>query len=203
MTVPRVAALLLSATMIFGATALGWNTIDPPTASTDVFTIKMEDCKTMRPASITSETSTLGLIFGGRGKDELVKRGSLDVDGKKYTLYLPKAKAYTTTNSKSNDSGFENTSTLLSIDQKGDGLLTEREGWFANLPIRLGDRMFDIVEIAADGSRIALKASKAPLSGVIVGRQCPPFSFKTADGKIVSDETLSGKAVLLDIWSIT
>ena len=73
----------------------------------------------------------------------------------------------------------------------------------ANLPIRLGDKMFDVAEIAADGSRITLKASKAPLSGVILGRKCPPFSFKTADGKIVSDETLSGKAVLLDIWSIT
>jgi hypothetical protein len=25
---------------------------------------------------------------------------------------------------------------------KGDGRLTEEEGWFANLPLRLGDRMF-------------------------------------------------------------
>jgi hypothetical protein len=38
---------------------------------------------------------------------------------------------------------------------------------------------------------------------VIVGRTCPPFSFKTADGKEVNHEGLAGKAFLLDIWSIT
>jgi hypothetical protein len=63
--------------------------------------------------------------------------------------------------------------------------------------------MFEVSHLAADGSRIVLKPSKAPLRGVIVGRVCPPFSFKTADGKKVSRDSLAGKAFLLDIWSLT
>jgi hypothetical protein len=63
--------------------------------------------------------------------------------------------------------------------------------------------MFDVAEIAADGSRLVLKPSKSPLRGVIVGRRCPPFSFKTADGQAVSFESFAGKAFILDIWSIT
>jgi hypothetical protein len=166
-------------------------------------TVVMEDCKASRPGKITSETSTLRLFFSGPPKDELVKRGTVKVDGDEYTLYLPKAKSYSTKNSKPSDSDFENTSTLISVDQKGDGRLTDTDGWFANLPLRLGDKMFDVAEIAADGSRIVLKPSKSPLRGVIVGRTCPPFSFKTADGKEVSRESLAGKPFLLDIWSIT
>jgi hypothetical protein len=166
-------------------------------------TVVMEDCKASRPGKITSVTSTLRLLFAGPPKDELVKRGTVKVDGHKYTLYLPKAKSYSTKNSKPSDSDFENTSTLISVDQKGDGRLTGIDGWFANLPLRLGDKMFDVAEIAADGSRVVLKPSKSPLRGVIVGRTCPPFSFKTADGKEVSRDGLAGKPFLLDIWSIT
>jgi hypothetical protein len=125
------------------------------------------------------------------------------VDRQKYNLYLPKAKSYTTKNSKPSDWGYENTSTAISIDQTGNGKLTEADSWFANLPLRLGDRMFDVAEIAADGSRVVLKPSKAPLSGIIVGRRCPEFSFKTADGKSISREGLAGKAFLLDVWSVT
>src|SRR5436309_552076 len=84
----------------------------------------------------------------------LVKRGVVAIDGKKYTLYLPKAKAYSVKNTKKKDHVFENTSTRLGIDQNGAGKLTEEAHWFANLPVRLGDKMFDVVEIAADGSRV-------------------------------------------------
>jgi hypothetical protein len=163
----------------------------------------MEDCKASRPGKITSQTSTLRLLFAGPPKDQLAKRGTVKVDGHKYTLYLPKAKSYSIKNTKPSDSDFENTSTLISVDQKGDGRLTDTDGWFANLPLRLGDKMFDVAQIAADGSRIVLKPSKSPLRGLIVGRRCPPFSFKTADGEELSRERLAGKPFLLDIWSIT
>ena len=169
----------------------------------EAITVVMEDCKANRPGKITSATSTIRLLFAGPPKDDLVKRGTANVGGHKYTLYLPKAKSYSTKNTKPSDNDFENTSTLISVDQKGDGRLTDTDGWFANLPLRLGDRMFDVAEMAADGGRIVLKPSKSPLRGVIVGRACPPFSFKTAEGKEVSRESLAGKAFLLDIWSIT
>jgi hypothetical protein len=166
-------------------------------------TVVMEDCKASRPGRITCDASILRLLFAGPPREELVKRGRVEVDGHKYTLYLPKAMSYSTKNTKPGDSGFENTSTLISVDQKGDGRLTGTDGWFANLPLRLGDKMFDVAGIAADGSWVVLKPSKSPLRGVIVGRACPPFSFKTADGKEVSRDGLAGKPFLLDIWSIT
>jgi hypothetical protein len=165
--------------------------------------VRMEDCKVSGPGRVTGDTSALRLLFLGPPKEELVKRGTVEVDGRKYALYLPKAKAYSVKNAKPKDSDFENTSTLLYVDHNGDGRLTEEEGRFANLPLRLGDKMFDVAEIAADGSRVVLRPSKAPLRGVIVGRSCPPFAFRTAGGKEVSSKSLAGKAFLLDIWSTT
>ena len=166
-------------------------------------TVVMEDCEAARPEKITSAASALHMLIAGPPKDDLVKRGTAQVHRQKYTLYLPKAKSYSTKNAGRSDCDVDNTSTLISVDQNGDGRLTENDGWFANLPVRLGDTMFDVAEIAADGSRIVLKPSTSSLRGVIVGRICPPFSFKTADGKKVSRESLAGKPFLLDIWSIT
>ena len=178
-----------------GSTAL------PPGQPVEI-TVTMEDCKASRPGKI-SGTTLLSLLFSGPPKDKLVKRGTVPVDGQDFTLYLPKAEGYSTTNTGDGDSDLENTSTLISIDHNGDGKLTEDEGWFANLPLRLGDKMFDVAEIAADGSRIVLKPSESSLRGVIIGRSCPPFSFQTPDGEEVSGETLAGTAFILDIWSFT
>jgi hypothetical protein len=172
---------------------------DPPVE----MKIAMEDCKAKRPGKLTAGTGLLSLLVSGPPRDKLVKRGTVSVDGQDYALYLPKTDSYTTTNTGTDDSDFENTSTLLSIDHNGDGKLTEDESWFASLPMRLGDRMFDVAEIAEDGSQIILKPSKSPLRGVIIGRTCPQFSFATADGEEVSLEKLAGKAFILDIWSFT
>jgi hypothetical protein len=125
------------------------------------------------------------------------------VDCRNYTLYLPKAESWSMKNTGPSDCDNDNTSTLLSVDQNGDGRMTENDGWFANLPLRLGDKMFDLAELAADGSRIVLKPSKSPLRGLVVGRTCPPFSFRTSDGKVINRDRLAGKAFLLDIWSVT
>jgi len=163
----------------------------------------MEDCKASRPGKISKAVDALVMLIAGPPKDELVKRGTVQVDRQKCTLYLPKARSYSTKNTGPSDCDNDNTSTLISADQNGDGRLTENDGWFANLPLRLGDRMFDVADIAADGSRIVLKPSKARLRGLVVGRPCPPFSFKTADGKEINRDSLAGKPFLLDIWSVT
>lgn len=164
---------------------------DGPAASGqgDTLTVRMEACEVPSQAAFTRAL--------------LVKRGVVAIEGKKYTLYLPRAKAYSVKNTKKQDHIFANTSTRLAIDQHGTGKLPDENHWFANLPLRLGHRMYDVVEIAADGSRIVLKPSKSPLRGVVVGHRCPPFSFKTADGKTVSRDRLAGKPFLLDIWSVT
>ena len=204
MTKKRTMLLLLLVPAVYGNAlpSTGWAE-KPKAGPPGPITIAMEDCKADRQGKITSDTSIIRLILAGPPKEELVKRGTVEVDGKKYTLYLPKAKAYSTTNTKTGDSDFENTSTLISVDQNGDGRLMGDQGWFANLPLRLGDKMFDVTEIAADGNRVVLKPSESALRGVIIGRTCPPFLFKTAEGKEISRENLAGKPFLLDIWSIT
>ena len=172
--------------------------------------VKMEDSKASRRGKLQFTEEELkdreklsAKLVKGWPQDELFKRGVLEVDGHKYYLYLPKAKSYSVKNTSNNDADFDNTSTLISVDQKGDGRITDADGWFANLPLRLGDKMYDVTEIAADASRIVLKPSKSPLRGVIIGRTCPPFSFKTADGKVASRESLAKRSFILDIWSIT
>jgi hypothetical protein len=189
-----------------GAGALDETAAKEPPALADKpveMTIAMEDCKAKRPGKITSSTGLVSLLFSGPPKDKLVKRGTVSVVGQDYTLYLPKADSYSTTNSGTDDSDSENTSTLISIDQNGDGKLTADESWFANLPVRLGNTMFELAKIASDGSQIILSPSKSPLRGVVLGRTCPPFSFNTADGEEVSLEKMAGKAFILDIWSFT
>src|SRR3954464_3330193 len=89
---------------------------EPPTAAVgDALVVKMEDCKAARPATLRSDTSVLSILFSGRREEELTKRGVIEVGGRKYTLYLPKATPYATKNDKPSDSGLENTSTLISV----------------------------------------------------------------------------------------
>jgi hypothetical protein len=166
-------------------------------------TVVMEDITASRPGKITNVADAFRQLVAGPPKDDLVKRGTVKVDGQKFVLYLPRAKSYSTKNTGASDCDHDNTSTLISVDQNGDGRLTVYDGWFANLPLRLGDKMFDVAELAADGRRMVLKPSKSSVRGVIIGGTCPPFSFKTKDGKEISRESLAGKPFLLDIWSIT
>jgi hypothetical protein len=182
----------------------------PSDDQTTPIILKMEESKASRRGKLQLTEEELkdpqkltARLLKGWPKEDLIKRGVLEVDGHKFSLYLPQVKAYSVKNTNSSDADSENTSTLISVDQNGDGRITDADGWFANLPLRLGDKMYDVTEIAADASRIVLKPSKSPLRGVIVGRTCPPFSFKTADGKAVSREGLASKPFILDIWSIT
>ena len=204
MTRHRTLLLLLLLPAVAGLTLPGLGRAQKATTEdAAAITVVMEDCKASRTGKITSHTGIVRLLLAGPPQEELVKRGTVEVDDHKYTLYLPRAESYSTKNTKPSDSDFENTSTLISVAQNSDGYVTDADGWFANLPLRLGDKMLDVVEIAADGSRIVLKPSKAPLRGAIVGRVCPPFSFKTADGKEVTRDSLAGRPFLLDIWSVT
>ncbi len=196
------AAVLIPAALTLVAPGAGASARDGPAAKApSSITVKMESCQASRPAKET-EFGLLRLLLFGRPTDALVRRGTVEVDGESYHLYLPKTKSYTAKNQAKADSG-EDTSTLISIDLDHDGRLTEEESWYASQPIRLGDHMFEVQEIAKDGTRIVLKPSSAPLRGVIKGRKCPPFAFTTPDGETVALDRFRGKAFLLDIWSVT
>jgi hypothetical protein len=179
--------------------------IGPPRAQLDNHLIRREDNPGERCAVVPPNDDArqvLRLLLFGPPKDQLVKRGTVDVDRQTYHLYLPNAKSYTIKN-KAKPGTDEDTSTLISIDLDQDGQLTEQESWYASQPVRIGDRIFDVQDIAESGERIVFKLSTAPLRGLINGRQCPPFKFATSDGKEISLGALKGKAFLLDIWSVT
>ncbi|HUN82208.1 MAG TPA: hypothetical protein VMV81_11945 [Phycisphaerae bacterium] len=186
--------------IVSGASSAGMPPATQP--GEDVISVEMRPCKQSRFAR---EISVLKLVLtGNRSTEPLVVRGTLEVGGESYDLYLPKKNdGYSTKNTGSDDSHFINTSTLISIDANHDGELTDDEGWFSNLPVRIADQMFDVVSIAEDGSRVELRRSKAPLAGAVVGRKCPPFSLQTADGRTLTLDSFAGKAFLLDVWSVT
>src|SRR5262249_37166346 len=119
---------------------------EPPAKPPTAITVKMEDCRASRPGKIAG-VGLLRLLFSGPPKDQLVKRGAVDVEGEKYDLYLPAAQSYSTRNPAKGGNG-DDTSTLISIDSDHDGQLTEEEGGHASQPIRIGDRMFEVQEIA-------------------------------------------------------
>ena len=175
--------------------------------------IKMEDCEVTGPYRLTfGEEDLKGLdpaeiqklVIDSFKAVKLVKVGRLRTKGKPLSIYLPESsEPYSIINKGKDDSHQNNTSTTLFIDQNDDGKLVESEGWSTNLPVRVGDRMLEVISIAPDGSQIKLRSSRKPLRGVVVGRKCPPFSYKAESGKRITQRSFRGKAFLVDIWSVT
>jgi len=175
-----------------------------PIGQTDAMRIPMKACNLSRPARIDIKIDKKGNPSINQKPDfQLVWKGSIIVDRESFDIYLPRAGSYSLKNTANDDGDLYNTSTLISIDSNHDGRLTDDEGWFANLPIRIGDKMFEATQIAPNGKTVELKPSAKPLSGIVVGRNVPPFAYKTRDGQTVTQDTYKGKAVLLDVWSVT
>jgi hypothetical protein len=176
----------------------------PGADDSDTITIPMKPSKASRPGHISVTLDKKGIPSITPAKDtQLAHQGIIKVDGATFNIYLPAADSYSLKNAGTGEGQFENTSTLLSIDADGDGKFAADEGWYADLPLRIGDRMFEVVRMAPDGSSLTLKRSNKQLAGVIVGRKVPPFSYRTADGRSFTENSYRGKAVLIDVWSVT
>lgn len=145
------------------------------------------------------EASPLELLTGNRRKLPAFA-GHLQVDGVDYAIYVPRATSYTIANSGASDDHHDNRSTRIGVDANRDGDLAG-EYWFANLPVRIGDRMFAVQAIEPEGRGLVLAPSPTPLRGVVLGRSCPPFSFCTQDGKSVSLSDYRDQILILDVWS--
>ena len=170
--------------------------------SSGIISIEMSKCDQTR---VKRDQSILKLLLTSeRARETMATKGRLTVDDEAFDIFLPpKGDGYTVKNTGKDESHTYNISTLIAIDADHDGSLARDEDWFASLPLRVADRMFEVLSIAPDGSRIALRPSKASLAGAVVGRKCPPFSLKTDGGETVTLESFAGKAFLLDIWSVT
>src|SRR5262249_57228547 len=103
----RSLLVLLLLTAVPGSALPGGGRAEKPTPKeAAAITVVMEDCEAARPGKITSVGSALRMRFAGPPRDELVKRGTVQVDRQKYTLYLAKAKSYSTKNNRPSDCDF-------------------------------------------------------------------------------------------------
>lgn len=172
-----------------------------PLAGKDEQVMRLVPSNVERPLMPEITTAPDGTISIGAPKSVKLSKGELEVGSEDVNFYLPSKGPYSTTSAKNHM--FENTSTPICVDSNHDGVMSETETWWASLPIRLGDQMFTVKQIDPGGTWICFAKSSAPLNGVIVGKPCPAFTFKTTDGKQVSLADFKGKAVLLDVWSMT
>lgn len=160
--------------------------------------VTLKSCKPLRLSG------TLGLLLTLHSSPnvELDRKGLFKAEGREFPIYLPD-EPYNLKNAGDSDQVSENDATLIGVDADADGTIGEGEGWFANLPVRIGDKMYEVVAIDKKGKWIDLARSPKPLSGAVVGSALPDFSYKTPDGKIVSNADFRGKSFLIDIWSVT
>jgi AhpC/TSA family len=142
------------------------------------------------PKTDSDETQKIKLIHG-----------TTQVGAEKVNFYLSAYGPYSTKTSEKDS--FSNSSTPIMVDANGDGKFDSSECWFASQPVRLGDQMFDVKQIDPGGKWIEFARSSAKLAGLIVGKPCPDFRFYTTDGNRVSLSDYKGKALLLDVWSMT
>lgn len=166
----------------------------------DPIVVDLEACEATR-RKVKFEMSDV--FSAGTGKDKLALRGSIEVDGKKTEIYLPKSNRYKLTNSGSEETLFGNDSTYISLDYDRDGSLGKCEYSACNRPIRIDDSMFQVTGINPTKLTITFQQVDVPLSGAILNRRCPEFEFKTVDGKTINNKSILGKVTILDIWAVT
>src|SRR6516164_8277928 len=95
----RSLLLLLLLPAVPGSALPGGGRAEEPTPKeAAAITVVMEDCKASRPAKITTVASAFRMLVAGPPRDDLVKRGTVEVDRQKYTLYLPKARSWSMKN---------------------------------------------------------------------------------------------------------
>lgn len=134
---------------------------------------------------------------------DLVRKGTVQVDGTAFDLFLPKEKGGYSVRPRPELQGVlvTLTSTWLSVDQDHDGKITLEESYFAELPLRLGDTMFDVVDIAADGSTLTLRRREGPLAGAVLGRKAAAFEWTATDGRKLGNASYANRVLVIDCWA--
>jgi hypothetical protein len=141
--------------------------------------------------------------FYVKSSRDLVRKGSLTVGSETFDLYLPKEKGgwSHTARPERKDTLVALTSTWLAVDQDHDGKIAIDESYFAELPLRIGDTMFDVVGIAADGSTISLRRREGPLAGAVRGRKAAAFEWAATDGRKLSNASYENRVLVIDCWA--
>ncbi|MCU0864440.1 MAG: hypothetical protein MUC36_11640 [Planctomycetes bacterium] len=141
--------------------------------------------------------------FYVKSSRDLVRKGSLSVGAETFDLYLPKEKGGWSHKARPERKGslVTLTSTWLAVDQDHDGKIAVDESYFAELPLRIGDSMFDVVDIAADGSTMSLRRREGPLAGAVVGRKAAAFEWTATDGRQLTNANYENRVLVIDCWA--
>ncbi len=141
--------------------------------------------------------------FYVKSSTKLVKKGAVQVDGTAFDLYLPREKnGYSHVPRPEQKAVLVTlTSTWLAVDQDRDGKIALEESYFAELPLRIGDAMFDVVDIAKDGSSITLRRREGPLAGAVMGRKAAAFEWTAEDGRKLTNRSFENRVLVIDCWA--
>jgi hypothetical protein len=112
--------LLLLLGALGSVLAGGGRAEEPAPKEAASLTVVMEDCKASRPAKITTVGGAFRMLVAGPPREELVKRGTVQVACRNYTLYLPKAESWSMKNTGPSDCDNDNTSSSPWLPNKGN-----------------------------------------------------------------------------------
>lgn len=164
-----------------------------PLRAQDPVVIQMAPCEQKRPVR----------SFYVKSSRDLVRKGSLQVGSETFDLYLPKEKGGWSAVARPERKAMlvALTSTWLAVDQDHDGKVALDESYFAELPLRIGDAMFDVVDIAADGSAVTLRRREGPLAGAVAGRRAAAFEWTSTDGRKLTNASYENRVLVIDCWA--
>ncbi|MFO1032054.1 MAG: hypothetical protein U1F60_13335 [Planctomycetota bacterium] len=164
-----------------------------PLRAQDPIVVKMAPCEAKRPVR----------SFYVKSSRDLVRTGSLQVGLETFGLYLPQEKGGWSATARPERRGtlVTLTSTWLAVDQDHDGKIALDESYFAELPLRIGDTMFDVVDIAADGSAVTLRRRRGPLAGPVLGRKAAAFEWTATDGRKLTNASYENRVLVIDCWA--
>ncbi len=167
--------------------------------------VSLDDCDKQRRRVKFGDVSTLSIIFSGIPDDSLDLTGQITFGSESFDFFLPKPDdgELSLINSGIGRTSFENTADYVSIDHNADGTLSDCEAVAMDGPIRIADSMFRVTKVDRKLKTITFQQIDAPLTGAIVGRKLPPFSFTTTEGETISNTSILGKVTILDIWAVT
>lgn len=208
--VNNILAAILCSSLLWGCTPLlkAQQSAPPEPAQPAPTPEENEAVVRLVPSSIKC-MSDMQVNFDSAGKPQFIEphpiklvKGVVRVDDNTTAdIYIPARGPYSTT-TKENHS-LSNTSTLIYSDSNGDGQMDRTERWWSSLPIRLGDKMFEVKKFDPGSTWLLLAQSSKPLSGLVMNKPCIPFNFTMSDGKPITLNDYKGKTLLLDVWSMT
>jgi hypothetical protein len=172
-----------------------------PKAAKDEVVAALEPAAVTRPGKFKMKFGSNGLPIFEEPKEESLVRGVMDSGNEKISFYLPASGPYKLTTAEQHWT--DNESTIISVDANNDGDFSDDDNWYTSLPIRMGDTMYVVKEIDPAGKWIRFLKTNAPATGMVVGKPCPDFKLTTIDKKTVTLADYKGKALLLDVWSMT